>query len=769
MILINQPIKNSTMEKIALIIYLFLSISIYSEIIFEPISINEEKLILFNSLERIGEREQNKTLFLSYFNKNELKFEALTFYPEKLFYSENKETLFIQNRIGLYSFNLKTKEMSTIDTYLNFTKKDEYSLGKLPFVSFSYDYRYFIAKIKNNNIRADIYLFDMEKKTKTKIVDDVEIQPGFDAGIWSFDSNYFIYQKNSSLYYFSITDFFRGKLLSEPLRLIGKGKISSVKWTKNNEIVWIEDNLIYKADSRQFYSRAIYSKYLRQGEVIGKINFNFDPEFDYFSYNDNSKSFILVQGYNSVYYSSLDSELKWFPHLRLTERFSFNSSTIFDSGEGVVIIDELSGGKIKKNIFLIVKQLDSTFIFKEFKPEDIKNQNINSLSFSDDYSKIIVNTSGGAFCYDFKTLKLIWKYEEQEVYDTVHIKGDNFIIAGKYKTVIKDKEANYQPIFASSFSDAGFAQNSIAVKIIDKFYVINRETKNLIQFNGELTLNKTTKNRGYRIVEKELKKGFYYNELYLKDLYSGRLYPIVEKPQLLYTVYQPETISGIDYFKDSKEEKYEVALLFDCTTTAEGIYQIVTTLSYYNIKSSFFINGTFMQINPIITKEITAFNVEIGNMFQHYVNLVDTNFTLDPNFVRQGLSSNEETFYRITGKNFAPYWHSPMYAYNESVIKYGNEAGYTFVNYTLDSLDWVGKNNRELSICNYMTSSEIIKKIVQNIKPGYIIALSTGKNGSDRDDWLFNNLDLLISELIRNGYSFTTVGDIMKKYRKQSN
>ena len=64
-----------------------------------------------------------------------------------------------------------------------------------------------------------------------------------------------------------------------------------------------------------------------------------------------------------------------------------------------------------------------------------------------------------------------------------------------------------------------------------------------------------------------------------------------------------------------------------------------------------------------------------------------------------------------------------------------------------------------------MDSSEIISRISKKVKPGQIIILSAGKNDSIRSEWLFNNLDLFLSELIRAGYSFTSASDLLKKYR----
>ena len=173
-----------------------------------------------------------------------------------------------------------------------------------------------------------------------------------------------------------------------------------------------------------------------------------------------------------------------------------------------------------------------------------------------------------------------------------------------------------------------------------------------------------------------------------------------------------------------------------------------------------------MEINPQITKEISRFNVEIGNSFQYNVNLLENKFMVDKNFIRQGLSANEESYFAITNKNFSPYWHTPNFVYSDSIIRYGLESGYRYVTYNLDSFDWVDKTDQQLLI-NYSSDNEkIIEQIIKKLKPNQTILLSTGKNHASRDNWLFYDLEYLIAEMMRHGYTFTFVSNVLDKYRQ---
>jgi len=749
-----------------IIIILIFSIKIHADLKFNPISLNKNDEALFNSIEILSGKEYNRTLFYGYYNDTEYKFEALSFYPENLFYSETKNILFIQNRMGLYYYDFNKNSVQPVNIYPNFENKDEYVIFNLSKLNFAPNYKYLLGKIPKSNVKSDIYLYDLEKNSVEKIITDVDTNPGEPIGFWSNNSKYFVYEKNHKTYYFSINDYKRNKLLQEDWRIVGKVKLNNTFWTDDDYLIWIEDNLIYKADSRQFYSRSIYKSYLRLGHVIGKIPFNFDSSFDSFIYNNLSGKFLIVKKYKSVFFYSLYDDMDYDPYLQLDDMTRFDRCEITDNGNGIILIKKLNKGKIENNIILIKKN-NNNYEFKKFNPEIINNAFINNFTVSKNKNNFVLNTSKGAYCFDLITENLIWKYENEEIIESVNLNNKEWIIGGKYTTLLVNPESGkFIPLFASSFDDAGIIGNDICIKSKNNSFIINKNNKILIQYNGSQTLIKDTKTDIKRLITRELKMGFYSEGIYIKDLYSGKLLLVTGVPNLKYTLYQPELELGVEYYNDPSGTKYEIALVFDCIKTDEGIFPILVNLDKFKTKATFFISGNFMEINPEITKEITYFDLEIGNLFQYYVDLTDNNFLIDKNFIRQGLSANEEIFYKLTGKNFSPIWHSPKYAYNESIVKYGEKSGYKYVTFNLDSFDWVGETNDEIKSKLYMSSSEIILRLLENIKPGKIIIFSTGKNDSVRNDWLFNNLDLLISELIRAGYSFTTVSDLLKKYRK---
>jgi peptidoglycan/xylan/chitin deacetylase (PgdA/CDA1 family) len=755
------------MKKTALFIFILLPFITFSELKFNPIALNNNFESLFNSIEIIAGNEYNKTLFYSYKKDSNYFYKAMSFLPEKLYYSPNDKRLYIHNRMGLYIYDYNTKKINVVTNYPNFENKDEYSINKLSWISFSPNFKYMLAKISTSATTGDLYLFDLEKNTKEPIIKDIDISTAKPIAFWSYSSNYFVYEKGHSTYYFSINDYKRKKLLIEDFRLIGNVRLNNTFWTKDDCLIWIEDDLIYKADSRQFYSRSIYKKYLKLGDVIGKSPFSFDAAFDSFKFNEFSKKFLIVKNYKSIFYYTLNNDVIQETYMQLDNTTRFYDAEIFDNGDAVLTVDKLNKGEIIKKIF-ITKNINNKFDFKEFSPEEIKNSKINNIAVSKDKKQFVINTDKGSYCYDLASLSLTWKFENEEILSTINIDFGEWVLGGKYTTYDYIPSANIlTPLFASSFDDAGFINNKIGVTIGTKRYIIDKDKRVLSQNPSiDYKLYKETKIDTDRLISREIKKGFYKEAVYIKNLYTGKQVMITGEPNLRYKLYQPELDIGVDYYDAPSGTKYEVALIFDCIKSDEGVFPILSDLKDFNINATFFINGSFMDINRSLTKELSYFNIEIGNLFQYYVNLTDNDFLIDKNFIRQGLSTNEEKFYKITGKNFSPIWHSPRYFFNDNIVKYGLESGYKFVTFNLDSLDWTSIDDADKDSQTYKKNAELIERIITNLKPGQIIVFNVGKNDFKRYEWLFNDLDILLSELVRSGYSFTTVTDLMKKYRK---
>lgn len=738
--------------------------SLNAELAFNVLELSEDNSFLFNSIETIGENEPLKTLFYGKFDKGKTEIVSASFYPEHTEYNKVSNELIIQNRIGLYTYNLLDNSIKPIKNYPTFVNGNEYLITPITKIALSPNSRYLLSAIPSGPSTCDIFLYDKENMKYSKLIESADRLSGDYIAKWDGQSDYFLYQKKSQIYYFSIKQFKSSKLLSEEWRFVAPVNLKNVYFSGSDTFIWIENKIIYRADVNQLYYRSIYKSYLRQGDIIGKIPFDFSPDFDHFVFSNGSNRMLLIKDGKSILNYEISGDIVTNPYIQLNDNMRFDKADLLNDGTGILMVKVLKNGEINKKIFLLRKK-NNEFYLEAFDNAAIKESKIYNYSFDRNFKNFMVTSDKGAFLFDFDDGKLLFSYTEQAVLHAHHISGERWILNGKEITCLVGS-SGVTPIIASTVDDSFFDSGSVLININDKQYILNNEKFVISELVSKKTSNKVTENDNYRILSRQLNKGFYKEQVLLKELYSGKQFAVTDLPKLYYELFQPEIKMDYTYYNKPLPEKYETSLIFDCIETSEGIFPILTSLDKFKIDATFFINGTFMDINPLITKEISNFSFEIGNLFLYYVNLTNHKFMVNQDFIRQGLSSNEEKFYQLTNKNFAPFWHSPNYAYNETIIKYGLKSGYKYVTYQLDTLDWVDKNSRELSSNYYMNNTDLIRRVLKRLKPGQIIVMNTGKNNAQRDEWLFNDLDILISEMVRAGYSFTTASDILNKYRE---
>ena len=81
-------------------------------------------------------------------------------------------------------------------------------------------------------------------------------------------------------------------------------------------------------------------------------------------------------------------------------------------------------------------------------------------------------------------------------------------------------------------------------------------------------------------------------------------------------------------------------------------------------------------------------------------------------------------------------------------------------------MDWIDKNDRKVNSKFYMNNEKLILRLFQNLKPSQTVLFSTGFNGIERDEWLFKDIDTILCEMQRSGYTFSYVSGILNRYRK---
>lgn len=196
------------------------------------------------------------------------------------------------------------------------------------------------------------------------------------------------------------------------------------------------------------------------------------------------------------------------------------------------------------------------------------------------------------------------------------------------------------------------------------------------------------------------------------------------------------------FFKNGSREDKIIALTFDDGPHPKETNQILDVLDKYNVKGTFFVVGKHANwySKPLIraTKE----GHEIAN---HTFSHPDIS-NLSSDDIKREIKECEDTLIKLTGKR--PTLFRPPYgSYSEEKLgEIARESGYKIILWTtLDAKDW--KNP---------PSSQIANTIISKAQNGDIILLHD--YGTENT---VKALDTIIPEMMKKGYKFVTVSELI--------
>ncbi|OIK15785.1 transposase [Bacillus sp. MUM 116] len=198
-------------------------------------------------------------------------------------------------------------------------------------------------------------------------------------------------------------------------------------------------------------------------------------------------------------------------------------------------------------------------------------------------------------------------------------------------------------------------------------------------------------------------------------------------------------------------EGKKVVLTFDDGPDPKYTTQILDILDKNHIKAAFFIVGQNALQYPELVKRMYHEGHEIGNHTFTHPNVASTS----PTQTKMELNANQRLFQEITGHSMNLF-RPPYVADAEPSTK--NELlpilraqgmGYTMVGEAIDSEDW-----------QKPSSKEIVKRVVEQLPNGNIILMHDA--GGDRSHTV-KALPILIKELKKRGYTFTTIAQLIGK------
>ena len=273
----------------------------------------------------------------------------------------------------------------------------------------------------------------------------------------------------------------------------------------------------------------------------------------------------------------------------------------------------------------------------------------------------------------------------------------------------------------------------------------------------------STVSPNWRVYLDNLNACSYRNVVMIRDIDGLGTNPLFPPPKIVWAPFpsrdDPRDPGIFDH--GSRIRRREVALTFDALDSADGLVTVLNTLAETGIKATFFVNGEFVRRDPGASRLLADSGNEIGSMFFTTVDPTDARFGSDLDYVRRGLARAEDLWFQATGKELSLIWHTPWYTTNSDVIAAGASMNYQFVGRDVDPLDWVGRSEATDMPGAYRSAHRIVEDIMARVKPGSIIPVRLGIPDGGRDDYLFNELLLLIDDLRSAGYAIVPVSTLM--------
>jgi peptidoglycan/xylan/chitin deacetylase (PgdA/CDA1 family) len=195
-----------------------------------------------------------------------------------------------------------------------------------------------------------------------------------------------------------------------------------------------------------------------------------------------------------------------------------------------------------------------------------------------------------------------------------------------------------------------------------------------------------------------------------------------------------------------KNNKKVVALTFD-DGPGPNTEKVIEILNKYNIKATFFVEGSLVKLYPEIAKKIVDAGNEIGNHTYSHINYYTYKNQDKEKILTEEIEKSEKIILQVTGIKTTllrmPYGYT-----RDWVLKIAQKKGYKIVSWTF-GYDW----HLELS------SDKLLDLYTKNIHNGAIFLLHDG--GTNRKKTLAI-LPNLIEKIKEKGYNIVTISEMFE-------
>lgn len=712
------------------------------------------------------------TVFIGDLNVKSM--EQLTFFPEKVGYLKDSEQLQIQNRFGVFRTDRDLTAFSPVGQFPAFVRGKQIQTGKISPVESSPDGRFLVYVSPTSFGYGRLILFNVETSVQVAVTEEVELNLSQPHAKWSPNSKFFVYAKNNSLYYYSIEQLMGNRIVAENFRVIGTGGMPNVDWNSGNNLYYISGSLVYEVISTELFTRTIYSGLLEVGNIIGKLPFAFEKNFDSFWISPKGSSILLNKGGRNIFVYPISVEdyistgkIEPLPYLFLPRNTRVKQVIWSNDDIITLLVGSISKGEDTTSVFRLDSwRTEGNVLFTQTRDLGVKR-----LSLSPDERRIALLTDT-----DIK-IKRYQKWEDETAIKSempLHVlwrSGTDLIIAGAFVTSLYSLSDGAERVISLSQADEyGFSVGEKAIQLRIGSRIFQRDSGGVFRKIERLAIDRAKPDsKNFRVYLENLPGSSYRNIIMVRSITPGSpgTRPLFNTPEISYEAFplKDEAVDFANFSHGSRIRQRQVALVFNAIDNVEGLTEVLNILAEYRIRATFFVNGEFIRRHPGAVKELALSGHEIGSLFYTHFDMTDARFKVDGEFIKRGLARNEDDYFATTGKEVSLLWHAPYYFTNSEIVNAASDMNYVYIGRDLDSLDWVTKEQSYSAGSFYYPSSKLVERVMQQKKPGSIIPIRIGKTSGERDDYMFHNLDILINGLISQGYSVVPVTTLMEYSR----
>ncbi len=182
-----------------------------------------------------------------------------------------------------------------------------------------------------------------------------------------------------------------------------------------------------------------------------------------------------------------------------------------------------------------------------------------------------------------------------------------------------------------------------------------------------------------------------------------------------------------------------VSISFDAAWGNEDTQELIEILEKYDVKTTFFVVGEWVDKYPESVKALSDAGHEIMNHSNDHAHFAK----LSEQEIMDDINATNDKIEAITGKR-PTLFRAPYGEYDDHVIKTVREMGMNTIQWDVDSLDW-----KELS------ASEITNRVVGKVTSGSIVLFhNAAKNTPEA-------LPAILEKLLADGYSVVPISQII--------